>query len=67
MCQQLESVGRSVWGAQEHHLEMELSGESSHFFFIKLFWVGFTKVMDQDLYIEELLRRVPGCHKVILR
>lgn len=46
---------------------MEPSGESSHFFFIKLFWVGFTKVMDQDLYIEELLRRVPGYHKVILR
>lgn len=45
----------------------KLSGESSHFFFIKLFWVGFTKVVDQDLYIEELLRRVPGYHKVILR
>lgn len=46
---------------------MEPSGESSHCFFIKLLWVGFPKVMDQDLYIEELLRRAPGYHKVILR
>ena len=35
---------------------MEPSGESSCCCCFKILWVGFPKVMDQDLYIEELFK-----------
>lgn len=42
---------------------MEPSEKASSHCFFKLLWVGFPKVMDQDMYIEELHIYVAPYHK----